>query len=145
MTEPTTPSAENSYTQRRLKEFDEKFKSHHYGVFKDGAYYNPEYLPLTIENIKSFLSDSIHQAEQRMMKENKALTVKLAALEREAKFGNITYKEAVRLQEENAKMREALTRLDELTQGFDSPNQCLILWGQIAEVVRTVLKSRPTL
>jgi len=47
-------------------------------------------------------------------------------------------------EKENTKMRDAFTRLDELTQGFDSPNQCLILWGQIAEVVRTVRKSLPT-
>jgi len=66
MTEPSTPSAENSYTQRRLKEFDEKFKSHHFGVLKDGAYYKPEYFPLTIGNVKDFLSDSIHQAEQNI-------------------------------------------------------------------------------
>ena len=98
-----TPSAENSYTQRRLKEFDEKFKSHHYGVFKDGAYYNPEYLPLTIENIKDFLSNSIQQAEQRTMKENKALQAKLETSE----------VDNAKLKKENLDMRDFLGALEE--------------------------------
>jgi len=35
-------------------------------------------------------------------------TEKIAQLEREARYGNISYKEAVRLQEENKKMRQHL-------------------------------------
>ena len=42
---------------------------------------------------------------------------------------------------ENEKMREAFTRLHELTQSFSSPDQCMVLWGQIGEVVHIARSS----
>lgn len=37
------------------EEFEERFRSHPYGVFKDGKHIYPEFFTLTHDNVKSFL------------------------------------------------------------------------------------------
>ena len=54
----------NDYTQRRLEAFDARYAKA--GIIGDRKF--EEYLPNTFQDIKSFLSESIVQAEQEMLK-----------------------------------------------------------------------------
>lgn len=49
----------DQFIQKSIEEFREKFKPHPYGVFKDEVHSNPEYIPLTIENIEFFLTSKL--------------------------------------------------------------------------------------
>jgi hypothetical protein len=48
-----------TYKERVLREFEERFTSHPNGVWRDGTIIYPEYQPLTLENIKAFLSQAL--------------------------------------------------------------------------------------
>jgi len=47
-----------------IKRFRETFISHPYGILKDDNIFHPEYKPLTIENIESFLELELNTARQ---------------------------------------------------------------------------------
>ena len=73
--------------EQSIKEFREKFEHRPYGVFKDGAHYNPEFTPMTKENVESFLLSLLHQKdlekEEALAKQKEELKEKLRDIEQD--------------------------------------------------------------
>ena len=95
--------------------------------------------PAAIENLKELIAELDRFKKEGRMTEYPPMAYLLA------NNAKVLIQQLAACEKENTKMRDAFIRLDELTQSFSSPNQCFILWGQIAEVVRTARKSLPTL
>lgn len=50
------------------KDFDDKFSFHPHGIMKNGKYVpNPEYFPLTIDNVKFFIFTLLQQQREELI------------------------------------------------------------------------------